>query len=82
LRNCGILSINWTEELNDRAVSDVQLYAGDFLQKHGEVFLLNFNLENVVDKAAEMLCVFMDDDLDWREIRKNTKSGKPLEEWT
>lgn len=43
-------------------VSEVQLYAGDFLERHGDVFLMNFNLENVVDKAAEMFCIFLDED--------------------
>jgi hypothetical protein len=43
-------------------VSDMQIYAADYLERHGEIFLLNFGIDNAIDKAAEMLCTFLDDD--------------------
>lgn len=38
-------------------------YACEFLERHGEIFLLNFGLDNAVSKAAEMYCILLDEDL-------------------
>lgn len=43
-------------------------YACEFLESHGEVFLLNFGLDNSTQKAAEMYTVFLDEDL-WEFFR-------------
>jgi hypothetical protein len=67
---------------NGYHVSPEVEYACSYLEKHGSVFGLNFNLGNAVSKAAEMLTVFLDEELDWEKIKSRTKAGTPLEEWT
>lgn len=57
-------------------------YACELLERQGEMLFLNFTFSNAVDKAAEMLSVFMDEAYDWAEIRRLTRSRDPHGDWT
>lgn len=54
------------------------LYAGELLEKYGELFSIDFQVHNAIPKAAEMLCVSLDEDLgNWRDIRGwNRENGQ------
>lgn len=57
-------------------------YACQTLERHGEVFGISFRLDNAVSKAAEMVTVFLDEELDWENVKKMTRLGIPFEDWT
>jgi len=57
-------------------------YAVIYLQRHGEVFGISFRLDNAVSKAAEMVTVWLDEELDWENVKKMTRLGIPFEDWT
>lgn len=52
-------------------------YACELLERHGEILFINFSIDNAVQKASEMVTVFLDEE-DWTEIRRKTQHG----EWT
>lgn len=53
-------------------VSPEVLYAGECLEHHGEIFLLNFGIDNAISKAAEMYTIFLDEQRleedSWRDL--------------
>jgi hypothetical protein len=50
----------------NRPVSDLDLYAGEFLEHHGQLFLVNFGVSNAVDKATDLFLERLDEIL-WDE---------------
>jgi len=58
------------------------LHASLYLEKHGEIFLVNFDLNNAITKAAEMFVRFLDEDIDWMEERRMVRSEEIHGEWT
>ena len=57
-------------------------YACDELQRHGDILFVNFSMDNAIDKAAEMLCIFLDEDEDWIEFRRILRSREIHGDWT
>jgi hypothetical protein len=55
-------------------VDQTVIEAGRYLERRGELFNITFHLSNAVDKASEMLCVFLDEDMDWIAFRKQLKA--------
>ena len=57
-------------------------YACNYLERHGEVLHISFTIDNAVRKAAEMMCVFHDEDEDWQEFRRMLRSNEIQGDWT
>lgn len=71
------------DEANGRKLDPTVVYAGTLLERYGDQFGVNFGVHNAVDKAAELLCVFLDEDLfDWHETRVRFRDTGDWVEWT
>ena len=57
-------------------------HACSYLESHGELMGLNFSLGNAITKAAEMMCVFFEEDTDWVEFRRYLRSTDIHKDWT
>ena len=57
------------------------LDAGEMLERHGEILGIGFTATDAVDKAAEMMTVFLDE-LDWDEIKRSARVRDHLGDWT
>ena len=62
-------------------VASEVLYAGEFLERHGELMGAGFTVDNAIDKAAEMMTIFLDE-LDWDEIKRSARIRDHLGDWT
>ena len=43
-------------------IPETVLYAGEYLEHNGELFGVTFGTGDAISKAAEMFCIFLDDD--------------------
>jgi hypothetical protein len=62
-------------------ITPVVLFAGDYLQRHGQIFGFGFSCGDAVDKAAELYTVFLDE-LDWSEIQREARIRDMHRDWT
>ena len=64
------------------ALPDEVLWAGSFLERRGELFGHTFHIQNVIQKASEMLVVQLEEDEDWVEFRRLLRSRDIQGEWS
>jgi hypothetical protein len=57
------------------------VYAGNYLDHHGQIFGHDFSTDDAVDKAAKVACEFLDEAEEWeRQIRRIRWLG--YSDWT
>lgn len=65
-----------------KGVTDLVLYAGEFLERRGEIFGHGFGIGDAISKATEMFLVYLEEELDWDEIKRSLKLKDGLGDWT
>jgi hypothetical protein len=71
----------WATTQSEHFIVSEVIDAGEILEHYGEVLGQNFNVGNAIDRAAEMLCVFFDEEENWEDrIKKIKEIG--YSDWT
>lgn len=67
---------------NNDPLPDIVLFAGEYLERRGELFGTTFVVHNAVDKAAEMITAQIEEDEDWVEFRRQLRSRDVQGGWS
>ena len=58
------------------------LYACEFLERYGQIYNQNFNLNNATEKASKVFTDNLEEDTDWSEFRRMLRSRHIEKDWT
>ena len=66
---------------NEFDATPEEVYAVDFLERHGDVLGHNFQVGTAIDEAALWMTIFLEENYDWDDLIKKIKSPRFLD-WT